>query len=281
MSWDILSGYTGYISFGHPFLIGIAGYTSAILTHHYAAPLYVSMPVAILLTMVAGSLFFFPALRTRGTYFALVTLAFMEVTYHLVQVVRPDVTGGSRGLTGLPLLVTGAVQNYYVSLFAMLLIGIGLWALTRTGLGTVLGAIRMDEDAVKSAGMNTSKFKLFAFMLSALVAGIGGVLYTHYLGSISPRGMFDINFLFTILIAALIGGEHTILGPILGAYFLTFLLEFSRPYIPGAWRYFSYGLIALIVYMYAPRGLFTIINTVENRITGKKLKDEAYDGQTA
>lgn len=280
MSWDILSGYTGYISFGHPFLIGIAGYTSAILTHQFAIPLYISMPVAVLLTMVAGSLFFFPALRTRGTYFALVTLAFMEVTYHLVQVVRPDVTGGSRGLTGLPLLVTGAVQNYYVSLFAMLLIGIGLWALARSGLGTVLSAIRMDEDAVKSAGLNTSKFKLFAFTLSALVAGIGGVLYTHYLGSISPRGMFDINFLFTILIAALIGGEHTIVGPILGAYFLTFLLEFSRPYIPGAWRYLFYGMIALIVYMYAPKGLFTIIDAVQNRIRGKNLKGEEYGSQT-
>ena len=281
MSWDILSGYTGYISFGHPFLIGIAGYTSAILTHQYGAPLYVSMPLAVLLTMVAGTLFFFPALRTRGTYFALVTLAFMEVTYHLVQVVRPDITGGSRGLTGLPLLVTGAVQNYYVSLFAMLIIGAGLWALSRSGLGTVLGAIRMDEDAVRSAGLNTSKFKLFAFMLSALVAGIGGVLYTHYLGSISPRGMFDINFLFTILIAALIGGEHTIIGPVLGAYFLTFLLEFSRPYVPGAWRYLCYGMIALIVYMYAPKGLFTIIDSVKERIQGKKMKGEAYDGQTA
>jgi len=281
MSWDILSGYTGYISFGHPFLIGIAGYTSAILTHQFATPLYISMPIAILLTMVAGSLFFFPALRTRGTYFALVTLAFMEVTYHLVQVVRPDVTGGSRGLTGLPLLVTGAVQNYYVSLFAMLFIGLGLWALARSGLGTVLSAIRMDEDAVKSAGLNTSKFKFFAFTLSALVAGIGGVLYTHYLGSISPRGMFDINFLFTILIAALIGGEHSIVGPILGAYFLTFLLEFSRPYIPGSWRYLCYGMIALIVYMYAPRGLFTIVNAVENRIRGKNLRGEEYDSQTA
>ncbi len=281
MSWDILSGYTGYISFGHPFLIGVAGYTSAILTHHLATPLYVSMPLAVLLTMIAGSLFFFPALRTRGTYFALVTLAFMEVTYHLVQVVRPDITGGSRGLTGLPLLVTGAWMNYYVSLAAMLLIGLGLWALARSNLGTVLSAIRMDEDAVKSAGLNTTKFKLFAFTLSALVAGIGGVLYTHYLGSISPRGMFDINFLFTILIAALIGGEHTIIGPILGAYFLTFLLEFSRPYVPGAWRYLCYGLIALIVYMFAPRGLIEMIKAVGNRLRGQSFKDEPYDRKAA
>ena len=281
MSWDILSGYTGYISFGHPFLIGIAGYTSAILTTQFAAPLYVSMPLAVLLTMIAGTLFFFPALRTRGTYFALVTLAFMEVTYHLVQVVKPEITGGSRGLTGLPLLVTGAVSNYYVSLFAMLLIGLGLWAVAKSGVGTVLSAIRMDEDAVKSAGLNTSKFKLFAFTLSAMVAGIGGVLYTHYLGSISPRNMFDINFLFTILIAALIGGEHTIVGPMLGAYFLTFLLELLRPYIPGAWRYLIYGMIALAVYMYAPRGLFTIVNAVSDRIGRSKVKGEGYDSQTA
>ena len=80
MSWDILSGYTGYISFGHPFLIGIAGYTTAMLTHHMETPLFVSIPLAVIVTMIAGSLFFFPALRTRGTYFALVTLAFMEVT---------------------------------------------------------------------------------------------------------------------------------------------------------------------------------------------------------
>jgi branched-chain amino acid transport system permease protein len=275
MSWDILSGYTGYISFGHPFLIGIAGYTSAILTQQFDTPLYISMPVAVVLTMLAGSLFFFPALRTRGTYFALVTLAFMEVTYHLVEVVKPEITGGTRGLTGLPLLVTGAVANYYLSLYAMLLIGLGLLLLGKSGLGTVFSAIRMDEDALRSAGFNTSKFKLFAFILSAFVAGVGGVLYTHYLGSISPRGMFDINFLFTILIAALIGGEQTIVGPILGAYFLTLLLEFLRPYIPGAWRYLFYGMIALIVYNYAPRGIFTIVDAVINRVSGKKIRGDA------
>jgi branched-chain amino acid transport system permease protein len=279
MSWDILSGYTGYISFGHPFLIGIAGYTTAMLTHHMDTPLFLSMPLAVIVTMIAGSLFFFPALRTRGTYFALVTLAFMEVTYGLMQVVKPSLTGGTRGLSGLPLLVTGAIPNYYLSLFAMLLIAIGLWALTRSGLGTALSAIRMDEDAVKSAGLSTSKLKLFAFMLSALVAGIGGALYTHYLGSISPRNMFDINFLFTILIAALIGGEQSIVGPILGAYFLTFLLEYLRPYIPGAWRFLIYGVIALVVYYYAPKGLYNIFQAGANRF-GEKIRRNGQYGQT-
>jgi branched-chain amino acid transport system permease protein len=136
----------------------------------------------------------------------------------------------------------------------------------------------MDEDAVKSAGLSTSKLKLFAFMISALVAGIGGALYTHYLGSISPRNMFDINFLFTILIAALIGGEQSILGPILGAYFLTFLLEYLRPYIPGAWRFLLYGAIALLVYYYAPKGLYSIFQAGANRI-GKKIRGNEQYGQ--
>jgi branched-chain amino acid transport system permease protein len=279
MSWDILSGYTGYISFGHPFLIGIAGYTTAMLTRHTGTPLFLSIPLAVFFTMIGGALFFFPALRTRGTYFALVTLAFMEVTYHLMQVVEPSLTGGTRGLSGLPLLATGAIPNYYLSFFVMFVIALGLWALTRSGLGTVLSAIRLDEESVKSAGLNTSKLKLFAFMLSALVAGIGGALYTHYLGSISPRNMFDINFLFTILIAALIGGEQSIVGPILGAYFLTFLLEYLRPYIPGAWRFLLYGVIALLVYYYAPKGLYSIFQSAANRL-GKKIKRNEQYGQT-
>jgi branched-chain amino acid transport system permease protein len=116
-------------------------------------------------------------------------------------------------------------------------------------------------------------------MLSALVAGIGGALYTHYLGSISPRNMFDINFLFTILIAALIGGEQSIVGPILGAYFLTFLLEYLRPYIPGAWRFLLYGVIALVVYYYAPKGLYSIFQAGANRFAKKNGRNGQY-GQT-
>ena len=131
----------------------------------------------------------------------------------------------------------------------MFVIGLALWLLVRTRLGTALSAIRMDEDAVRSMGLNPTKLKLFAFMLSAVVAGIGGALYVHYLGSIAPRGIFDVNFLFTILVAALIGGAQTIIGPIMGAYFLTFLLEYLRPFIPGTERYFIYGTIALVVYV--------------------------------
>ena len=97
----MLSGRTGYISFGHPFLIGIGAYTTAILTKRFGFPVEFSIPLAVLATMVGGLILLLPALRIRGSYFALVTLAFMELLYQLVQVIRPDLTGGTRGMSGI------------------------------------------------------------------------------------------------------------------------------------------------------------------------------------
>ena len=255
VSWDVMSGRTGYISFGHPFLIGIGGYTSALLTYHLAWPLYFTIPIAVLMTMIGGTLFFFPALRIRGTYFALVTLAFMELMYGLVQVVAPDLTGGTRGLSGLPAIVQGAIPNYYLALSVLLALAISSWVLIRTRIGYALSAIGLDEDVVRSCGLNVTKLKLFAFMLSAFAAGLGGAMYIHYLGSIAPRGLFDIGFLFQILVACLLGGAGTISGPIAGAFFLTFLLEWLRPFFPGPERFLIYGAVALLVYVTQPKGL--------------------------
>jgi len=258
ISWDVLSGRTGYISFGHPFLIGIGAYTTAILSKRFDLPLEYSIPIAVIVTMIAGFIVFLPALRLKGSYFALVTLAFMELMYQLVQVFRPDLTGGTRGISGIQTLTRGAANGYYMSLSLMLAVALSMWLLMRTRVGTALSAIGMNEESVSGSGLNTTKLKLFAFLTSAFVAGLGGAFYVHYLGSIAPRALFDINFLFTIIVAALIGGSSTIVGPMIGAFFLTFLLEYLRPYLPGAERYFIYGGIALLLYMYQPKGMYEI-----------------------
>lgn len=266
MSWDVLSGRTGYISFGHPFLIGIGAYTTAILTRRFDVAVEYSIPIAVLVTMIGGAVLFIPALRIRGSYFALVTLAFMELVYQLVQVIRPDLTGGTRGMSGIVTLTKGAVQGYYLSFTLMALLGFFLWLLMKTRLGTALSAIGMNEDSVAGSGLNTTRLKLVAFMLGAFAAGLGGAFYVHYLGSIAPRALFDINFVFTIIVAALIGGAATITGPIFGAFFLTFLLEYLRPVLPGAERYLIYGGIALLVYMYQPGGLHKILEVGLERL---------------
>ena len=269
ISWDTLSGRTGYVSFGHPFLIGIGAYTTAILTKRFDVAVELSIPIAVLVTMVGSLIVLLPALRIRGSYFALVTLAFMELMYQLVQVIRPDLTGGTRGMSGLPTLTRGAANGYYMSLSLMLAMALSTWLLMRTRLGTALSAIGMNEDAVEGSGLSVTKLKLVAFLISAFIAGLAGAVYIHYLGSIAPRALFDINFVFTIIVAALIGGAGTTIGPIAGAFFLTFLLEYLRPYLPGAERYMVYCGLALVIYIYQPYGIIALLNNAFQKMRGR------------
>jgi branched-chain amino acid transport system permease protein len=216
--------------------------------------------------MLGGIIVFLPALRIKGSYFALVTLAFMELMYSLVQVIRPDLTGGTRGMAGVQTITRGAENNYYLSLSLMLAVAVLMWLLMKTRFGTALSAIGMNEESVRGSGLSTTKLKLFAFLASAFIAGLAGAFYVHYLGSIAPRALFEINFLFTIIVAALIGGSSTIIGPMLGAFFLTIVLEYMRPYIPGGERYLIYGGIALLLYMYQPKGILEIFTRNWNHI---------------
>ena len=137
-------------------------------------------------------------------------------------------------------------------------------------------AIEMNEESVRGSGLDTNKLKLFAFMVSAAVAGIGGAFYFLYPGSIAPPALFDIHFLFTIIVSALLGGASTIIGPMLGAFFLTFLLEYLRPVLPGAERYFVYGMIALVLYVYRPAGLYSVFWEGVDRLRGTRTRVAAH-----
>ncbi len=279
MSWDMMSGYTGYVSFGHPFLIGLAAYVSAFLSHqggfqppHIVLPLYVTIPLGVTAAVGGGMLFFLPSMRVRGPYFSLISLAFMEILYRLIIAIHPEYTGGDRGLPRIPAVVLGAVPNYYLSLGLMFATAIGLWYVSRSDVGKTLKAIHMDEDVVEASGISTYKFKRFAFILSALTAGLGGVFYTHYLQSISPRRAFSTTFLLDIIISAVIGGMGTITGPIFGGYFLTFILEYLRPYLFGQWRLFAYALVAIFIVIYRPRGFYGIVQDIGNWFRVRRVR---------
>ena len=129
----------------------------------------------------------------------------------------------------------------------------------------------MNEESVRGSGLSTTRLKALAFLTSAFVAGLGGAFYVHYLGSLAPRALFDINFLFTIIVAALLGGTSTIVGPMIGAFFMTFLLEYLRPVLPGAERYFVYGAIALLLYMYQPKGLVALFQRAVSGVRKRSI----------
>jgi len=283
MSWDMMSGYTGYVSFGHPALIGLAGYVTAFLSHqegfqppHIILPLYLTMPLGIAAAVGGGMLFFLPSMRVRGPYFALVSLAFMELLHRLIIAIRPEFTGGDRGLPNLPSVVMGAIPNYYLSLGLMFTTAIGLWYVTRSNVGNILKTIRMDEDVVEASGISTYRFKRFAFLLSSVTAGLGGVFYTHYLASINPRRAFSAILLLDIIISAVIGGMGTIVGPMFGGYFLTFILEYLRPYLFGQWRLLAYALVAIFIVIYRPRGFVGIGEDIVNWFRTRMRKGEQY-----
>lgn len=126
-------------------------------------------------------------------------------------------------------------------------------------MGTALAAIGQNEDAVAGSGLDPVKLKLFAFAVPAAVSGQGGVFLVHYQGSVAPRALFDISFVLTIIVAALIGGAGTILGPMAGAFFVMILLEYLRPWLPGAERYLVYGGIALVVYLIQPKRIHAML----------------------
>ena len=135
-------------------------------------------------------------------------------------------------------------------------------ACSRSDIGRLLRAISVDEDSLSNLGKNVLKLKAIAFFLSALVAGIGGAFYFHYLGSISPHSAFSFFLLIEIILAVIIGGKGTIIGPVIGAYFLTFILEGLRPFFPGAMgpgRVLTYLIIGLVIYLMMPQGLYPFI----------------------
>lgn len=270
MSWTIISGYSGYVSFGHNFLIGIAAYMTVLLVYHFNFPLYVSMPIGVGATVAAVFGFYLPALRIRGPYFTLVTLCLLIVVDRIIITLGP-ITGGTRGLFGFPHVIMGAVPNFYLSLGLMVLAGIVLSYLARSDYGTVLLAIHQDEDVVDNIGLNPNRFKFYAFIVDAVIIGTGAVFFAHYLGSVSPESVFAIFFIINIIIAAVIGGTTSIPGAIMGAYILMFLLEGLRPYAPGAIRIILYSGIALALFVARPKGLYPEVEKLLN-IFKKKFR---------
>ncbi len=280
MSWDLMSGYTGYISFGHPFLIALASYVTAIFCYkgafqppHIILPLYITIPLGTIVSIIGGLLFFLPSMKIRGPFFSLLSLAYLQILSRLLIIIYPEYTGGDRGLPNIPTILKGAIPNYYLAFGLMFIIAIVLWFITRSDVGTVLKAIHLDEEAVENSGISTYKFKLFAFVLSAFIAGIGGAFYVHYLGSLGPRRALGTDFLLEIIIAAVIGGMGTITGPIFGAFFVTIIVEYFRPFLFGQWRFLAYSLIALLFVIYKPNGLYGIAGELKdyiNRIGQRK-----------
>lgn len=256
MSWDIQSGYTGYISFGHAVLSGSAAYTSALLlTHVGGFSMLLTFPLAVLATLIVGLLLAVPTLRLKGPYFSLVTLA-AGLLFYRAAIAFSGYTGGEQGLL-VGRFTFDPVLRFYITLIPMLVIAVGLLYISRSNVGAILVAIRENERAVEAAGIDTAKFKLWSFVLSAIPMGVAGFLFAGFDGTVNPVDMLLVDRSIEIIAMAVIGGMSSILGPIGGAFLFVGLRDSVLPaFLSGTERWIALWLFVLLVFVFARDGLF-------------------------
>jgi len=273
---NIISGYGGYISLGQGAFLGLGAYTLAIMsTRVEGVSVWVWVPLAGVVAGLFAALLGVIALRTRGPSFVIITIAFLFLL-QLVATNWKSLTNGTSGLT-LPLPMWSIdFQNwpFYYSLYALLAASLLLsWRIRRTKFGMGLIAMREDEDKAATVGIDTPVYKLLGFVASAVFVGMAGAIYGYYLAFVDPIGMFNILLSVQILLSMLLGGRGTLWGPVLGAFLIEPLNEFSNNSLGGGnARLLVFGGLMMLVVLFLPRG---ILPTAEGWIAARRARGKA------
>ena len=279
VSWDLLSGFTGQLNFGHALFFGVAAYTSALLNLRLGWDPWVTIPIGALAGVVAGVVVCLPALRLRGPYLSLVTLAFPLILLGVV-ITFTDFTGGEFGLSGLDRISTSRTVDYYISLAVMVVSVLIMWKLTdakssfvRTGI--IFHAIREDEIAARASGINTIRYKILAFAVAGFFAGIAGALHAHFLMIAGPSNL-ALTLSFQVIIWTVFGGIASIYGPVVGVYVLYPLMELVLRDI-AEYRFLVFGGIVVVMLLFMPEGIAVWIrDKIDRECPRCKLSNMAF-----
>lgn len=248
-SLNITVGCLGQITLGHAGFMSVGAYSAALLTKYSILSGLSGYIIALLIGgFIAGIVGFvigIPALRLNGDYLAIITLAFGEIIRVLIEYFK--FTGGAQGLNGIP-----RFNNFSLIYFITIISVILMYSIMTSRHGRVVLAIREDEIASEASGINTTFYKTFAFVLSAIFAGIAGGIYAHTLGVLGAK-QFDFNYSINILVMVVLGGMGSFTGAILSAIVLTILPEALRSF--SEYRMILYPLILIGMMLFRPKGL--------------------------
>ena len=260
LAWAILGGFAGYASFGHSAFIGIGAFTAGLVESQYS-----SLPPALLLPLglVAGGLccailsavIAYPILRLRGTFFAIAMLGVSHVGAEVTNNI--DVFQGAMGLNFPPLAPAAmdpAVFYYELFLGGALLILLISWLIRRSRFGAGLLSIREDEDTARMLGVPTERYKRVAFVVSAVLTGLMGVIYAHSLGYITTDSVYRDDTNLSLIVYSLLGGMGTLFGPVIGAGLLVFITQVILGRLLD-FHLFATGLLLVILVLSAPGGV--------------------------
>ncbi|KLU39971.1 MAG: ABC transporter [Peptococcaceae bacterium 1109] len=247
VSLNLINGFTGQFSIGHAGFLAIGAYASAYLTVVWQAPFLFAIICGGVLAGIAGLAVGLPALRLRGDYLAIATLGFGEIIR--VIILNTDAVGGARGFSGIPKYTTFGLA-YLMAIFTVVVIR----NFVTSDYGRACLAVREDEIAAESLGVNSTYFKVLAFTIGAFFAGTAGALFSHYLQYMAPTPN-QIGFVksIDILIMLVLGGLGSITGSIVAAITLTIIPELLRGF--AEYRMIIYPILLIIVMIYRPAGL--------------------------
>lgn len=267
---NLIQGYTGYVSIVQAGFMGIGAYSSTLIGIHFQWPIWATIAAAPLVTAFFALLTGYPSLRVKGHYFAIVTMAFNLIIV-IVLINFRELTRGEGGISNIPKPWGGDRDSYfYLVLLLAALLTLLAALIARSRVGEILRAIRQNEDLVGSIGIVAWKYKLFAFVVSAMYAGIGGALYAHFQGFINPE-IFGVAQSLDAILAVILGGTGTIAGPVIGAFLVVFLPEILR--FADSFRLILYGLILVLATIFMPTGIVGIGKAAVARIGRKGGRD--------
>ncbi len=249
-SWDLLAGITGQVSFGHSVFFGIAGYVTAALFKNLGLNWFLCIIIGALIAVLTGLIVGIPCLRLKGPYLALGTQAFALILFNLFM--TGELLGGTEGISGLPAIVNKDIVKFFIIFGFMIGTFIILLLISKSNLGTILKSIRDDETGADAAGINTTRYKLIAFMISGFFAGIAGSLFALSNRSVNPS-VYQPLYSFYAIIMASIGGISTISGSLIGAFLFVLLAELFRPL--GELSILIFSIILIVVIRFAEHGL--------------------------
>lgn len=254
VSLNLVSGFLGQLVLGHAGFMSVGAYSAALFTMYSGLPVAASFPLGLivggLIAALFGVLIGVPALRLRGDYLAIITLGFGEIIR--VLILAMPFTGGARGLSVTTVVSRQSWVYFTWAFFIAVLAVFVIYSFIHSRHGRAVLAIREDEIAAEASGINTTYYKLLAFVLSAFIAGIAGGLYAHYISVLNPA-KFDFNYSTELLVMVVLGGMGSITGSVVSATVLTILPEFLRDF--SSYRMLVYSIILIIVMLFRPSGL--------------------------
>jgi branched-chain amino acid transport system permease protein len=269
-SWNIISGFTGYVDFGHGVFFGIGGYTAGLLVTKAGMSLWATLPVALLCGLAFALLVGYPLLRLRGVYFSIAMLGAFMAMRELALVFR-DFTGGSGGI--IFKAVIDRTLFYYVFLGIAVVVVLGTVWLRRSQLGGSMLAVRENEIGAEARGVNTTLVKMIAFCVSGAVTALIGSLWAYQTAFIDPSIMFRDILLINLALMVTLGGLGTVWGPALGATVFILLRE-TLWGTEGENFLLFFGVALIVVVLALPKG---IAGTLADRLGTARARRGAQE----